>query len=238
MDILSQIFKLLGTLLKKEQSKQNVPSNKEPVKVEKKQDTPVLKDLDYKGIPLPTQNKSMASAVNTLRTVENYTRVKASYMALIISVESSFDTNAKAPTSSARGWFQFIDRTWNTMLERHADKYNIAKDSLEELRFDARISALMGAELIKENVNALEPFLKREPTLAEIYFAHFLGIGVAKRFLLLGDNVVVAEVLPKEAAANKWVFYNGDKPRTVTEVKSYISKRIRNNLDQVNKYFY
>lgn len=218
----------------------NESIEKEQPVIETKPEPIEVKDnvFSYLSVPIPPVNKSMADAVKTLNVIENYTGVRSSFMAMIINMESNFDAKAKAPTSSARGWFQFIDSTWKTMLARHAKEYGIPTDSKEELRFDVRINALMGAELIRENVRILESTLKREPTLAEIYMAHFLGSTVAKKFLLLSNDVVVANVLPKEANANKWVFYNGNKARTVAEVKDYISNRIEKTLIQVNKYFY
>lgn len=190
----------------------------------------------YETIPMPT-GKYIAASVDTLKQVSVLTGVRADYMALIIALESSFDYSVKAKTSSARGWFQVIDKTWKVLLSRYGERYEIPTDSKEELRFDPRINALMGAELIKENVNVIQPSLKRELTLSEIYLAHFFGAGNAKKFLSLSDATIAASVFPTQAKANVPLFYLNGKPRTVKEFKAYIDKKIAKSIDLVNKTF-
>src|SRR5579862_593016 len=41
--------------------------------------------------------------------------------------ESGFNPNAKAPTSSAAGLFQFVDQTWLSTLKQHGAKYGYAR---------------------------------------------------------------------------------------------------------------
>ena len=44
-------------------------------------------------------------------------------MMTLADVESSLSPEAKAPTSSAKGLFQFIDRTWLEIVQLHAADY-------------------------------------------------------------------------------------------------------------------
>lgn len=197
---------------------------------------PEIMSKNYKDLPLPNRDGSMEAAAPLIKEVSKITGVDPKSLALIIDLESSFRTSVKAPTSSATGWFQFINRTYQTMLARHYKEYHIPNG--RDLRVDPRVSALLGAELTKENTNILKNVLKRQPTMLEIYMAHFLGAGVARKFLALSDDTVVANVLPREAQANRWVFYDSKgKARTVKEVKDSIATRTENSRKNVNKYF-
>ena len=50
--------------------------------------------------------------VHTILKAANVTGVDPVYLMTLADVESSLSPGAKAPTSSAEGLFQFIDRTW------------------------------------------------------------------------------------------------------------------------------
>lgn len=191
----------------------------------------------YETVPMPTANKSMSAAIDTLQAVEFLTGVKARDMALIINIESSFDYTVKASTSSATGWFQFINKTWGVVLERYGKLYDIPNTTSSDLRLDPRISALMGAELIKENIKIIKPAIGRELTLLEIYLAHFFGSGNAKKFLQLKEDAIAADVFPTQAKANEWVFFSAGKPRTVAQIKTYLEGRIKKSIDLADKTF-
>lgn len=89
----------------------------------------------------------------------------------IAQVESALDPKAKNPRSSAGGLFQFIDDTWNEVAGEGLDK------------FDAKANAEAGAEFTKRNIAGLKDSLDRDPTLDEIYMAHFLGLAGARSAL-------------------------------------------------------
>ena len=87
--------------------------------------------------------------------------VDFAYLVAEASVESSLNPNAKAKTSSAAGLFQFIESTWEGMVERHGAKVGLGKEAaalakgdlpaderrrIMDLRFDPKIAARMGAE--------------------------------------------------------------------------------------------
>lgn len=194
----------------------------------------------YSDLPLPKKDASMEAAVPLLKAVEKVTGADAKVMALIIDLESNFRATVKAPTSSATGWFQIINATYKVLLSRHAKEYDIPTTGTEDLRKDPRVNSLLGAELINENRRILKVALKREPTVLEYYAAHFLGSPVARKFLVLSEDTVAAKLLPTEAKANVWVFYDNNgkgKARTVKEIKNYLEKRISNSLNKVNVLF-
>lgn len=240
MKLVKSLLSLLNYFLKRKPKQtpvQPVIEVPAPSVDESPVEEPIL-DLEiYKTIPLPT-GKTMTASVDTLRKVAELTDVRADYMALIIALESSFDYTVKAKTSSATGWFQIINRTWGVLMSRYARQYDIPTDGGEDLRKDPRINALMGAELIKENIKVIKPAIGRDLTLLEIYLAHFFGAGHAKRFILAPANANAVEMFTDQARANPSIFYkNGSLARTIKEVSTVLEKRIATNLKLVNKTF-
>lgn len=149
------------------------------------------------------------------------------------AVESDMNPLAKAPTSSASGLFQFINSTWQEMLNKYGDKYGIPKGTSQ---FDPMANAIMGAEYIKQNEKFLAS-VKPKLDVTDHYLAHFLGPGGAKNFLSASPNALGADVVGvKSALANKTIFYkNGSTPRTVSEVYSLLKDRI---YQKAKKYGY
>lgn len=233
---MSLFFKIINSV------KNKLTKPKPMIDITTMEPPPPIKEFEmvskkYSDLPLPEKDASMESAVPLLKAVEKITGANAKVMALIIDLESNFRAKVKAPTSSATGWFQFINATYKTMVARHGREFGIPST---DLRTDPRVSALLGAELIKENGRILRATLKREPTILEYYIAHFLGSPVARKFLVLSDDTVVAKIMTAEAKANPWVFYDNNgrgKARTVKEVKDSLESRISKTLSNVNKYF-
>lgn len=156
--------------------------------------------------------------------------------------ESSLNTNANARTSSAAGLFQFIESTWlETMkdaggavgLGRYADaiergangRYSVADPALRkeilDLRYDPDIASMMAGALTRRNGAYLAERLGREANAGELYIAHFLGARGAASLIGLAEKApgtTAADVFPRQAAANKSIFYDGRSARTVEEV--------------------
>jgi hypothetical protein len=93
----------------------------------------------------------------------------------------------------------------------------------------------MGAEYLRESVDSLEGKIGRQLTDTDIYFSHFLGPGGAKKFLTADPNAIGAMLMPKEAAANKSIFYskNGG-PLTVGQIYQLVNSRVRNKSAALN----
>lgn len=151
------------------------------------------------------------------------TGVDPKLMAIMAAIESGFNWQVKAGTSSATGLFQFIKSTWQTMLKKYGGKYGIPMNTQPT---DPRASALMGAEFIKENAAALKG-VKGQLTDTDLYLAHFLGAGGAKKLLSANPNSNAVQLMPDAARANVPIFYNGGQPRTVAEVYAEINRRVR-----------
>jgi hypothetical protein len=170
--------------------------------------------------------------------------------------ESNFKNTIKARSKEADskkavGLFQFKPGTWLAMVKRYGDKYGLCelaghiqatrgtggtsytvsdpwlRDHILSLRTDPRLSAIMGAEYLKENKSVLEAALKREPNEAEQYMGHFLGPGGAADFLARmkhEPNQSAVDAFPKAASTNKNVFYNPDSSqRTLRAVYQHIA---------------
>jgi hypothetical protein len=182
----------------------------------------------WTSIPLP-KSKTREGAMPTLLAVQAMTGADAEILATFASMESNFDYSVKAKTSSASGWFQFINSTWDAMLAAHGSKYGIPPDNKDRyLRLDPRINALMGAEFIKYNYKSLAKRLGRAPTDTDLYFAHFLGDVTAAGFLKRDRNAIAASLYPSQAAANRSIFYKQTgQPRTIGEVYQIFDNKVR-----------
>ncbi|EKF43331.1 hypothetical protein NA8A_04848 [Nitratireductor indicus C115] len=99
-------------------------------------------------------------------------------------LESSFNPNAKNPSSSAGGLFQFVDST--------AAQYGLAN------RYDPAQAADAAARLARDNAAHLQKVLGRKPTAAELYLAHQQGAGGAGK-LLANPNARAADIVGSDA---------------------------------------
>jgi hypothetical protein len=148
--------------------------------------------------------------------------------------ESALNPNARAGTSSATGLFQFIDSTWLDMVRRHGADHGLAQQAsalqsgadaetrrdILALRNDPELSARMAGELARENAATLEARLGRAPTAGELYAAHVMGSGGAVRLIEAAANGVgdASQLFPREAAANRGIFYANGAPRSAQQV--------------------
>lgn len=168
-------------------------------------------------------------------------RVGVDFNALLNTarLESGFNPQAKAKTSSATGLFQFIDSTWLATLARHGPQHGINPSTRADalaLRRDPAVASLMAAEHMADNADALSARLGRAVDGAELYLAHFLGVGGASRFLsamAANPAMAAAELLPAAASANRAIFMNSGsgQPRSLAEVFSLLRTRFSGSDD-------
>lgn len=182
------------------------------------------------------------------------TGVDFDYLLAQARIESGMNPQARARTSSAAGLYQFIGSTWLETLDRHGANHGLdwAEAAIERvkgravvgdaglrrelmgLRYDPDTAALMAAELARDNAGELEGVLGRAPDAGELYLAHFLGAGGARKFLAgLQEDAgqSAAALFPKPAAANKAIFYSGSHARSLGEVMGLIRSKVDAAMD-------
>ena len=174
------------------------------------------------------------------------TGVDFQYLLAQAKLESSLDPDAKAPTSSAAGLYQFTKGTWLETLDRHGDTHGLgwAADAISgkhvsdpamasrimALRYDPDASALMAAELARDNSAGLSSVLGRQPDKTELYLGHFMGEAGAGKFLRTlasSPDMSAASLMPQAAAANRTIFYErSGAPRSVSAVMQLMRGKV------------
>ncbi|WP_315826210.1 MULTISPECIES: lytic transglycosylase domain-containing protein [unclassified Bradyrhizobium] len=172
------------------------------------------------------------------------------YLLSTAKMESDFNPTAGASTSSARGLYQFIDQTWlGTVKEAGADlgygqyadaitrtpsgDYTVSdpamRQAIMKLRDDPQASSAMAAALTQSNSFQLAGKIGRRPTDAELYMAHFMGVGGAAKLITSTQetpNASAARMFPSAAAANRPIFYDRDgQARSVSQVYAVLNTR-------------
>lgn len=185
---------------------------------------------DVNALPISQGDGSYAAHKDLIAAASKMVGVDESLMTTMAAIESGFRANVKAGTSSATGLYQFIAETWQTMLRKYGAKYGIAPNTPAT---DPRANALMGAEFIKENAEALKKSVSRPLTDTDLYIAHFMGAAGAKKFLSADPDAIAANMMPAAARANTSIFYSKDaRPLTVGEVYQVINGRVRSKGKQ------
>lgn len=190
-------------------------------------------------------NAGAALVTGAVKRAAQSTGAQFDFLMKMAARESGFDPNAKAKTSSAAGLFQFIEQTWLSTVKKYgaghglgdaaakitrnaSGRYTVAdpaeRQAILNMRFDADKASAMAGELANENRRTLEARLGRAASSADLYTAHFLGPSGAVKLLSAASNVKAADLLPKAAAANRPVFYDGARAKTVGEVVASIAK--------------
>lgn len=180
---------------------------------------------------------------SALKNASNRTGVTFDYLETTAKRESNLNPSAKAGTSSATGLFQFIEKTWLSVLKeagpRHgygdlANKiqpsasggYRVtdakARAQILELREDPKAAALMAGEFTARNAESLRTSLGRPATEGELYAAHFLGAQGAVELVRLietAPSAPAADRFPAAAASNRSIFYTSrGTPRSASDV--------------------
>lgn len=192
------------------------------------------------------QGAARSTVASAVRDAASETGVAFDYLYKVAVRESSLDPKAEARTSSAAGLYQFIEQTWLAAVKKHGPRHGMAAEAsaivesggryrvadpdaraaILDLRFDARKSAALAGEFTRENRDRLERSLGRAVTSADLYAAHFLGAGGAETLLSASADAAAADLLPEAARANRPVFYDGDRPRSVGELLADFARSV------------
>lgn len=179
------------------------------------------------------------------------TGIDFNYLLGQAQVESGLRSNARAGTSSATGLYQFIEQSWMGVVKEHGTEHGMgwaansiqrtssgryyvadpeARRAILNLRNDPTAASLMAAEHASDNKNALEGSIGRTATGTDLYMAHFLGIGGARKFLgamEANPDRSAASLFPAAARANRNVFYNSDGvPRSLGDVYRRFTQKL------------
>ena len=179
----------------------------------------------WADLPNPT-GTGWAAMKDLIIAAANAVGIDPQALAAYISVESGFDPNARPRGGGAAlGLGQFMPGTWTDMMKNYSAKLGVPAGTA---RTDARASALFTAMYLKQNLGTLKTSLKRDPSVAEGYLAHFLGPTGSSELLGAPQNAIAADVKPAAAKSNPNVFYDPQtkRPFTVKEVIENLSKKL------------
>ncbi len=193
--------------------------------------------------------------VAAIRLSSVRTGVNFSYLMKLAATESNFGPASEAATSSATGIYQFTHDTWLNTIKTHGAKYGLVAEYAENieyyetryghqrptvrdesmyqhllaLRKNPRISAIMAAEMVRDNQQILADSFDREPTETDLYLTHFLGTDEAIAFLQSlqqSPDAHAVELFPMAASSNHAIFHPRTcAPRTVDEVYSHFGEK-------------
>lgn len=184
----------------------------------------------YSKMPGKSEGSGYMAVKDVIADASKLVGVDNKMMVQKAAIESGFNPNAKAGTSSATGLYQFTSGTWKEMMSKYASKYGIPPGTGPS---DARANAILAAQYMKDNAAMLKKTTGSDPSSADLYMAHFLGPGGARTMLSADQNQIAAQLLPKAAAANQNIFYKKDgTPRTVAEMRQVLSNKVDSSLSK------
>ena len=200
--------------------------------------------------PTAGVDPSRVRIAGAIKQAAGATGANFQYLLATAKMESDFNPTAGASTSSAHGLYQFIDQTWlGTVKEagaalgygQYADaisksssgSYSVsdpaARSAIMKLRDDPVVASAMAGILTQSNSFHLTGKIGRRPTDAELYMAHFMGVGGAAKLITNAEDnpkASGAQLFPNAAAANRSIFYDSTgRARSVSEVYSVLTSR-------------
>lgn len=201
---------------------------------------PNIQNLRSAGAAVSAVSSAAARVLPALQAAAQRTGVDFGALFNTARLESGFNPQARARTSSATGLFQFVDSTWLNTLARHGARHGINASSRGEalaLRNDPAIASLMAAEHMADNAALLESKLGREAAPTDLYLAHFLGAGGAVEFLkglAANPNASAASAFPAAARANRSIFFASGAPRSLQQVHDLFAARLNGGAPSAN----
>jgi len=169
------------------------------------------KAMSAVGLKMPDKTVGQV-LMNAARTVG----IDPGILFATAQAESNFNPDAKAKTSSAGGLFQFINSTWEGMVRKYGKQYGVTMQD----KMNPRANAIMGALFERDNQRYLASH-GVPPNAGNTYMAHFMGAGSAVKFITAmyeDPNADAAKEFPDQASANKPIFFDHGKPRTMRQV--------------------
>lgn len=180
--------------------------------------------------PLP-ELLPQSSVDSSIKNAADTTGVDPNLLHAIAATESSLNPEAKAKTSSASGLFQITKPTFRRLVEKYGKQYGITMRDV--MNPDA--NAIMAAHLTAENSDSLGKALGREITPGESYIAHFLGARGAAMLLKADPNKPAYKLFPQAAKANRSLFFDERRPRTVGELAYNLESKVESKMPQAEE---
>jgi hypothetical protein len=172
---------------------------------------------------LPPAN---ATTPITRRATVDQSQLSPYFRALGIQ-ESSSDPTAKNPVTSATGMFQFVNATWNDLVDRYGETHGLTRDG----RTDP-VQSMKAVELFNQDIANVFNSRGVATNDKNMYMGHFLGPSGGARFISAleknPDDLATKHADEQSVAKNKTIFYvDGDesKPRTVAQMYEYQTRR-------------
>lgn len=123
-----------------------------------------------------------------------------SYLASVRQAESGGNVNARNPSSSATGLYQFTTPTWNNLMRSRPDLALTADGRLDPVQQERAMRAFT-----EQNASSLTS-AGIQPTPGNLYAAHFLGAGGARSALSQSDATPMANAVgPGVVKANPFL---------------------------------
>jgi hypothetical protein len=198
----------------------------------------------------PSNSAAGSAVTGAIQQASQATGTSFNYLLATAQVESGLNPQAGAPTSSARGLFQFIDTTWLATMKQYGPAlgYGSYADAITtdgsggyfvrdptmrseilKLRSDPTANAVMAGAFTKANAAALSERLGRSPSEGELYIAHFLGAGGGAHLITLAatnPDARAADFFPNAAQANRSIFYDrSGAARSLAQVRNVLTAR-------------
>ena len=210
---------------------------------------------DYGGYKVPQ------SVVRQIVRAAEDTGFPADYLMAIAEKESSFRADARASTSSAKGYMGFIEQSWLSAVKRFGADFGLAEEAASigtktarngapvyfvedpetesrilAFREDPYVSSVMAAMDLKEARRRIEEKLETSLSDADLYLPHFMGEDAARKVIAKAiddPDASAARLFPKAARANRAMFSDGGGGTiTVSEFRERLQGVISKRADK------
>jgi hypothetical protein len=203
-----------------------------------------------------------STVTGAIRQAAHATGTSFQYLLATAQVESGLNPQAGAPTSSARGLFQFVEQTWlgtitqsgaalgygqyaAAITQTSSGRYQVSdpemRNEILKLRIDPTANAVMAGAFTQANAAQLSERLGRSPSEGELYIAHFLGAGGAAHLISAAasnPSGTAARYFPNAAQANSPIFYDRTTgaARSLAQVRDVLTARYDVAANGTGKY--
>jgi hypothetical protein len=170
-----------------------------------------------------TTGQSQSEIVQRILAQRGLSDAQLTLASAIGRVESGNGRSMRNPRSTASGYFQFLDGTFQEQLSAIRRRDPATAREMERLGKDHPFSqAHAYAEYSANAENALRRALGRDPTATDMYAAHFFGAGGAARVLRAPGNTPVSSLVDGNVmAANPHL-----RGMTVDGFRQYYEQRL------------